>query len=127
MQITSFLRMCYLKISVVHCRAGSLENNAQRTQRLLDVHCRAGSLEINRPRKFQVGDVHCRAGSLERCKTGNQGDCVRSLPCRQLRKSTHRHRPEIFGSLPCRQLRNRKASSESHDRFVHCRAGSLEN
>ena len=45
MQITSFLRMCYLKISVGHCRAGSLEMYQIAVTRTGGGHCRAGSLE----------------------------------------------------------------------------------
>ncbi len=50
---------------LVHCRIGSLENQAVNQMVREKVHCRIGSLEICMLNLVYELQVHCRIGSLE--------------------------------------------------------------
>ena len=55
----------FCRFGGVHCRVGSLENEAAAEAEHEAVHCRVGSLENCNVRYEGGWCVHCRVGSLE--------------------------------------------------------------
>ncbi len=87
------------------------------------VHCRAGSSE-NQDTRRRAPIVHCRAGSSEKF-AALAASLPRSLPRRQLRKfRTRRKCPRTVHAAQAAQTQTMHGSTES---FVHCRAGSSES